>query len=168
MGYTTDFHGRFNLNKPLTEAHKAYLVAFASTRHMCRDSKVTEGKKDPIREAVGLPLGPDCAFFVAGTDGFGTERDSGVVDYNSPPRSQPGLWCQWVPTEDGTAIEWDGGEKFYSYTEWLTYIVDNFLKPWGYKLNGEVKWEGEESGDVGKIIVKDNVVSTKEGRVVYR
>lgn len=169
IGYTTDFEGRFNLDKPLTEAHKAYLVAFASTRHMQRDGAVYK-LPDPLREAVNLPAGPNGEYYVAGTDGFdfGSTKNASILDHNSPPRSQPGLWCQWVPSEDGKGIEWDGGEKFYAYTEWLKYIVDNFLKPWGYKLNGTVKWEGEESGDIGKIVVKDNAVTTKEGRVVYR
>lgn len=65
-------------------------------------------------------------------------------------------------------IAWNGHEKFYDYVEWLEYLVENFLKPWGYKLNGTVTWQGEDSGDFGKIIVKENVVSTKRGRKVYR
>lgn len=32
MGYTTDFEGRFQLNKPLSEDQAAYLTAFAKTR----------------------------------------------------------------------------------------------------------------------------------------
>jgi len=168
MGYTTNFEGRFNLDKPLTKAHKAYLVAFASTRRMRRDGTVYK-LPDPVREAVGLPAGPDGEYYVAGTDCFGAVKDESVLDYNTPPRSQPNsLWCQWVPTKDDTGIQWDGGEKFYAYIEWLKYIVDNFLKPWGYKLNGSIKWEGEESDDVGKIVVKDNAVSTKKGYIVYR
>lgn len=81
--------------------------------------------------------------------------------------SEIGLYCQWIPTDDGKYLEWDGGEKFYDYIEWLKYLIENFLSQKGYILNGEVTWEGEESGDVGKIIVKDNVVTTKEGRIVY-
>lgn len=170
MGYTTNFEGCFNLDKPLTPAHKAYLEAFASSRHMRRDASKLVGVPDPIREAAGLPIGTDGAYFVSGGDGdfFSNKKDLSILDHNSEPWSQPGLWCQWVPNGDGTAIKWDGGEKFYAYTEWLTYIVDNFLKPWGYKLNGTVKWKGESSDDIGKIVVKDNAITTKEGHVVYR
>lgn len=42
---------------------------------------------------------------------------------------QPGLRCQWEPTEDGTAIKWNGEEKFYKSPEWMTYLIDTFLKP---------------------------------------
>ena len=75
--------------------------------------------------------------------------------------TQPSLWCQWIPTEDNMGIEWDGGEKFYCYDEWLTYIIDNFLKPWGITLSGEVEYQGEDNDDRGKIIVVDNVVTVE-------
>ena len=68
MGYSTDFNGAFNLDKPLTEDHIKDLKAFADERH---DSTKTT--------------------------------------------TYPGIWCQWVPTDDGKGIEWDGGEKFYNY-----------------------------------------------------
>jgi hypothetical protein len=59
-------------------------------------------------------------------------------------------------------IEWDGGEKFYNYTEWLVYIINKLLEPNGYVLNGVVQWQGEEVGDVGEIFVEDNKVFTQE------
>ena len=92
-------------------------------------------------------------------ENFGQDDDPSVIDHNDPPKNQPGLWCQWVPSADGEGIEWNGGEKFYYYVEWLNYIIKNFLIPWGLVLNGTVKWRGEDFNDAGKIIVKDNVVS---------
>lgn len=117
MGYSTDFYGRFDLDRPLSRAHESVLKKFAETRH--------EG--------------------------------------NSLPKICPGIWCQWVPTEDGAGIEWDGAEKFYDYTEWLVYLIENFLKPWGYVLNGKMNWEGERRDDVGTIYVKDNKVEAVRG-----
>ena len=76
-------------------------------------------------------------------------------------------YCQWKPTEDGLHLEWDGNEKFYAYTEWLNYLIKEFFAPKGYVLNGEVEWNGEIKGDIGKIIVKDNLVEAKEGRIVF-
>lgn len=117
MGYTTDFEGRFDLDRPLTRAHEKTLREFADTRH--------EG-----------PGGP-----------------------------WPGIWCQWVPTEDGEGIQWDGAEKFYCYDEWLVYLIEHFLKPWGYVLNGKVSWEGENHSDVGVIYVKDNKVEAVQSEI---
>lgn len=166
MGYTTDFYGKFTLNKPLTEAHAAYLNAFAGSRRMKRYPDLLPD--DPLRKAVDLPPGPEGAFFVGAADSdFGQDRHASIVNYNAPPVGQPGLWCQWVPTHDRTGIEWDGGEKFYDYVEWLAYLIRHFLAPWGYVLSGEVTWAGEDRSDHGQIVVVDNVIGTRTGRVVY-
>ena len=88
------------------------------------------------------------------------------TEINADIIKQPGLWCQWR-LEDESTLAWDGGEKFYSYIEWLQYLTIHFFEPWGIKLNGEVTWEGEESGDVGKIVVTDNVVEVYDGVIGY-
>lgn len=185
MGYTTDFEGSLSFDRPLTKEHADYLRAFAETRRMKRDAAKAELLPDAIRIAAGLPIGTDGAFFV-GSAGFrGQDRDVSVIDYNTPPgqsdyrdkdfnevwnenerrakhgECQPGLWCQWTVSEDNTKLEWDGGEKFYHYIEWLNYIINNFTAPWGYKLNGEISWVGEDDqNDRGKIVVVDNDVKT--------
>jgi hypothetical protein len=79
----------------------------------------------------------------------------------------PGYWCQWQPSKDGTEIEWDGGEKFYNYEEWLEYLIQHFLEPWGYVLNGTVKWSGEDAEDIGSITVTDNVVRARKAVISY-
>lgn len=145
MGYTTDFAGRFELDKPLAPKMKKFLTMLNETRRMKRN----------VDEAFGI----DGEFFVFGTGSYGQDQDNTIVDYNQQPSTQPSLWCQWVPNEDGTAIEWDGGEKFYAYSEWLFYIINKILAPNGYTLNGTVIWQGEETGDVGKIHVVNNVVT---------
>lgn len=149
MGYSTDFNGSFQLNKPLSEKMKTFLTKFAQTRRMGRRQ---DEKKYGIQGE----------FFVDGTGSFGQGNDKDIIDHNTEPCTQPGLWCQWIPSEDGTEIKWDGGEKFYNYTEWLVYLIHKILKPNGYVLNGSVEWQGEETGDVGEITVKNNKVFTKE------
>jgi len=160
VGYTTEFDGRFNLDKPLTEAHAAYLRALAETRRMKRNPELCAKRPDPLREAVGLPVGEEGEYFVAAAGTMGQSHEDDVVEYNWPPKTQPGLWLQWIPTKDLAGFEWDGTEKFYNYEEWLVYLVENFLKPWGYVLNGSVEWSGEEGTDNGYLLVEDNEVST--------
>ena len=168
MGYTTDFEGAFSLDKPLQPEHKAYLEAFSRSRRMKRDAAKAEALADPVRIAAGLDIGlQGCNFVGAADHDYGQQRTPDILDYNEPPQGQPGLWCQWVPTEDGTAIEWDGGEKFYNYVEWLKYIIQAYLAPWGYVVNGYVTWAGEDSGDLGRINVVNNKVSTQRGIVAY-
>lgn len=111
--------------------------------------------------------GVDGEFFVGGTGTAGQDHDYSVIDFNYPPRTQPGLWCQWTVGDDDQSIEWDGGEKFNSYTKWIEYMVMNFFIPWGITVNGEVKWEGEDSGDMGVIVITDNMVTTKRAKITY-
>lgn len=155
MGYTTDFEGGFDLNKPLTAEQTAYLRQFIQTRRMARDPDITDRLPDPIREAVGLPVGEQGEFYVgdAGGDYFiPVDRGGvGILDYNRPPSTQPGLWCQWEMDEGGQHLAWDGGEKFYNYIDWLEYMITAFFDRWGVTLEGDVYWKGEESDDRGLI-----------------
>ena len=73
-----------------------------------------------------------------------------------------GLWCQWAPNKEGTAIGWDGNEKFYDYIEWIKYLIEKILKPNGYVLNGNVHWQGEDEGDRGVIEIINNKVNTAQ------
>lgn len=156
MGYTTDFSGHFDLDKPLSLAHFNYLTAFAEVRHMKRDFSI-EVVADAKRLAVGLSAGKEGKFYIGGNE------SASLIDYNIPPDDCPGLWCQWVPNEDGTIIQWDCNEKFYNYVEWIEFIIKYFLEPWGYILNGEVRWRGEEFDDIGTIICENNKVRTTNG-----
>lgn len=156
MGYHTKFKGSFKLNRPLEPLHHEYLERFAETRRMKRG--FGSGHVPGLHNDVGLPVGFEGEFFVGGTGYRGQNHDIGVTDYNHPPSDQPGLWCQWVPSKDGTAIVWDGGEKFYDYVEWLEYLMGNFLVPWGYTLHGTVKWQGEDGNDAGLISVDGTAI----------
>jgi hypothetical protein len=167
MGYHTEFTGQFTLAVALTEAQAEYLTAFNQTRRMKRDPQRID-MPDPVREAVGLPLGLEGDYFVGSTADYGQNRTPDVVDGNRPPQGQPGLWCQWTPTDDRTGIEWDGGEKFYNYVEWINYIIGHFLRPWGHSLSGEVTWSGEDASDMGKIRIENNVVKVLSGYITYR
>jgi len=159
MGYTTEFEGSFTITPKLSAECRKYLARFSETRRVKRDVNKLLSLPDPLREKMPLGLGIDGEFFVGEPGTCGTRaEDSSIVDYNVPPSTQPGLWCQWIPTHDGKELAWDGGEKFYNYIEWLQYLVDNFFAPYGYKLNGQVKWAGEDRDDVGVITVVDNII----------
>lgn len=150
MGYTTDFSGEFKLNKPLDPETHEFLKKFSETRRMAR--KVDE------------KYGVEGEFYVESTNNFGQDHEPNIIHYNRPPSTQPSLWCQWTPNEEGTAIQWDDGEKFYEYVPWLKYINTNFLEPKGYKLNGSVEWQGEDADDFGVIKIENNKIFLAEGK----
>ena len=175
MGYQTTFEGQFDLDKPLTPEHKAYLKRFAATRHMLWDESQLPSIPDPVREAAGLPLGLFSIYFTGITDNSISlthythngrpAYHSALINYNLTPAGVPGLWCEWAPNQDGTAIVWDQREKFYDYIEWLQFLIQHFLSPWGYVLNGSVKWQGERRTDKGIIEVTANNVAIIEEEV---
>lgn len=94
-------------------------------------------------------------------NGFANERHEPTVgeDY-------PGIWCQWVVVDN--QLEWDQGEKFYNYVEWLKYLIDKFFIPWGVTISGTVKWFGEENEDMGMIEVLDNKVKVYVADVRFK
>lgn len=167
MGYTTYFNGEFDVTPTLSEEHRTYLDKFAGTRRVRRHADHTALRPDPIREAVGLPIGEEAEYFVGegGYRGQGQDDPPYILDNNRPPASQPELWCQWIPAEDGKSILWDGGEKFYEFQEWIQYLVHHFLAKWGYTLNGTVYWEGEEWSDQGRIVITDNEIDIQVATV---
>lgn len=162
MGYTTEFLGGVEISPPLNEAESIYLRAFAETRRMERDR------------------GP---YFVGGSGYRGQVHDEDVSNFNAPPTGQPGLWCQWVPNEDGTALEWDGGEKFYEADQWMSYLIEHFLKPeahasasgdprfaefsFNHVLNGEIEANGDDPDDRWLLRVSDNEVFVLDGNLSY-
>ena len=156
MSYSIEFKGQFDLTPALTQDQVKYLTKFSRTRRVKRDSQIAEILPDPIRESVGLPIGHDGEFFVGGLDEYDCLS---IIDTDLPPSTQPNLRCLWVPLKDGSAITWNGDEKFYGYWRWMQYIIDHFLKPWGITANGCIGLEGEDGADMGKITIKDNIIA---------
>lgn len=161
MGYTTEFEGSVTVDPPLNPEEIAYLRKFATTRRML----CTQGPH-----------------YVDRGGSFGQEHGPDILDYNRPPSGQPGLWCKWTPTDDGTAIKWDGGEKFNSSVEWMRYLIDHFIGATplakahdpaafaflqGHACNGQINASGEESGDLWRLLVTDNVVTRQKARISY-
>lgn len=161
MGYSTDFEGRFEITPALKPEHVLYLQKFNDTRRMKRDEREAHHLTDTVRALTDLPVGKYGEYFVGGGGMAGQDRDSSILSLNDPPPSQPGLWCGWTVTDDGRYLEWDGGEKFYDYVPWIRYVIVHFLTRWGYLLNGQVQWRGEEFSDNGKITVENNIVKAE-------
>ena len=158
MGYTTSFLGSFEFSRPLTAEEQTYLSWFCATRRMKWDVAKLQaefgGKHgNPFSPT---PYGTEGAYFA-----FDNNQECyyhpAVLNANEPPAGQPGLWCGWTCNEE--KLYWSGCEKFYNYTEWLQYIIDHFLAPWGVAIDGVVQWEGEDPTDLGVISVRHNHIN---------
>lgn len=145
MGYSTDFIGSFQVDREVDDSTLELLVGIATTRRMARK--------------VGPEFGIEGEFYIK-TDNLG------IMSFNEPPVTQPGLWCHWLLCDDNRrTIAWDGAEKFYNYVEWLEYLIAKILAPRGYKLSGDVAWHGEDHYDRGTIVVRENVVKVINSKI---
>jgi hypothetical protein len=154
MGYTTLFHGDFTISPPLEPRHRVFLCAFSETRRCQRLPKAESESSEKLRQEVKLPFG-DRGEHCVGEVSSAFDK---IINYDEPPGQQPGLWCNWVPLRDGHALGWNGAEKFYHYEEWLGYLLNTYLIPWGYEVSGSVCWSGEDMEDFGWLRVHGNQV----------
>lgn len=155
MGYSTDFFGHFNLSKKLTKDQSDYLHLFSRSRHFEID--VSMVKQSDLMKRLDISIGKEGCFYIGQTIyniNYGLPY---TINYNKPPADCPGLWCDWIPTEDNCGIQWGGGEKFYNYTEWLNFIITHFLKKWDIEISGNVRFQGEDISDFGFLRIKNGV-----------
>jgi hypothetical protein len=61
-------------------------------------------------------------------------------------------------SEDREFIVPEEDESRHGFRLWLKLVIEHFLAPRGYVLDGEVTWEGEDRDDSGTIFVKGNRV----------
>ncbi len=154
MGYTTRFDGAFAIAPPLNAAQRDYLINFSEIERRAWPVEALADVPDPLREAVGLPLGEHGMFFL----GSGGAPDVEPLDV---PPTWPGGYCQWVPSADGARLAWDGGDKFYDYGEWLLFLIRNVLARWGRTLTGRVTWRGEHPAYRGALELLDSVLTAE-------
>lgn len=188
MGYYTTFYGTLEIQPPLKPEHRLYLMKFSGMRHYRYDVEKLKGIRDPVREAVGLPLGPDGAFSVVVCDADEAWAADGIqVDppligerpglrLGDPrnPEFQPNLspWSPWELEEDEEVSAIRLGQegqsmKAYGYKEWLRYYIENFFKPWGYTLHGSISYEGDDRDDTGRIEVEGHTVVHSVAKITY-
>jgi hypothetical protein len=138
--------GKLKISKTLKGNHFRYLQAFHSTKRISRSVQDLEDIPDPIRVNVGLPLGEECSFFV------GRFSRASSIDHKICPTGQPSNWCPFYPEYNGNYLAVNplapdlrqGAFKFSNAEvlevhNWLEYIINNFMSPWGYYLDGRLQ-----------------------------
>lgn len=184
MGYYTDFDGHFTITPPLQDRHEAYLQVWLPMEHRAYYEDKLKDIPDPLREAVGLPIGPEGVYAtcVESPDEHWT-KDGIVLEprtigereelrHLTPDTAAwcPTRYCYWTVESDDTGrceLQAPQSGKVYSYQEWLLFLLKKFFVPWGYTLNGQVNWNGEDRTDMGVMRIEDNVLSVDVASVTY-
>jgi hypothetical protein len=74
----------------------------------------------------------------------------------------PGYASLLTVSEERDAILPEEGESRHGLRLWLKLLIEHFLDPRGYVLNGEVEWDGEDIEDRGRLFIKDNQLEDVE------
>jgi hypothetical protein len=78
----------------------------------------------------------------------------------------PGYSGLFELSDERDLIVPDEFESRHGLRLWLALLIEHFLAPLGYVLNGEVSWTADEADDRGTIFVKDNAVACVDDRIV--
>ena len=111
---------------------------------------------DPIREAVGLPVGEFGKFVIR------DPQDLKYISTDKTPSTDITQYCPWKILYDGTTIQISNTNVYRNYyiIEWLKFLVVHFFNPWGYKLSGivEVRNENTDRHEFNYLIeIKDTI-----------
>lgn len=171
MSYIVRFTGNFLINEKLDDKLAEYLERFYNTRHVKRNIEKTKQMYPNWKEfCFRNRIGEDGEYFANGENFL--EKDDDIISYRVPPGIQPSILCPWRIDEFHKSIIWDGKENLIpieEHAQWLQYLIENFLSPCGYIVNGSVTYktrifysEREEAVRVGKITITDNVIDVKD------
>ena len=157
MGYDTYFNGEFELDKLLSDDQREFLDMWLNGDHVARDpallKKADCSKRNleclNLLDRLGMELGEECVNYVGQfNDGTTLSHDVAAL---------PGRHCVWEISRRGATISSERGTN-EDYVAWLRYIIEHFLIPWGYVLNGECYWDGDQNDDKGEIEIENNVI----------
>lgn len=169
MGYTTYFDGSFQVSPALDKSTRDLINGLCKTRRMKRDLKELSKIHHITLSEAQEKWGDEGQFYynVSDFENYGQSKDPSIVDFNIPPKDQPSLWLGWQYDETTQEISSNGIEKFYNYDDWIKYLITKILEPRGYTVSGTVTWHGEDYEDLGKIEIKENIVTILIGKIIY-
>lgn len=107
----------------MSEAAIELINGLGSTRRVERDSQKLATRLGITLEDCIAKYGIEGELYCDDKINSSIVHTCYIVDYSSPPVTQPDLFCQWIYDKDEQGIVWNGGEKFYKYVEWIKYIT---------------------------------------------
>lgn len=155
MGYSTIQISKFQINGEVTPELVAYINNFSETRRIKRSNEEIKKLYPNWKDyCLNNELGTDGEYFACPKE---IHNDASILDYNTPPTTQPSLWCDWkIVEEDGSYyIKWNRNEGFFYPAPWLKYMIDNFIVPNNLSVSGIGVSIGGQ-GDAFYMVVDNN------------
>lgn len=159
MGYSTSFYGTIDISPALSEDMFKYIRKFSNVRHVKRDVATIPS----LNDGEGLSF---CFNGNPGTDGCYYVGEDRTVDSPTSDADEPldGLshWCDFSVSTTGDALVWTKCSDTKNGLEWITFLIEHFLKPLGHVCNGKMECQGDEFDDQWELCVENNKVTRKE------
>lgn len=153
MGLHTSYLGHVRITPALNAEEVDFLRSFNHTRHVGDEDAPLVVAQHPSDNAI-----------------------RGEAANRTAP-GMPGLWCPWTCCGTGCCLHWDGVEKPYAPAEWLSYLIETFLRPgaaladdlrarqlgftFDHVLDGMLVGERRETAELFALDVVRNVVSRR-------
>lgn len=154
------FQGSFNLTPGLSEAQASYLQAFLAVQHGFWPSEYVQQQADPLREAVGLPLGEDAAFYVGHYSNGLKGRHPFInkhITISPGPGDQPHCGnCPWQLSPDSSKLVPDKKKLAAMPLKWLGWLVSNILTTWKINVTGVASYDDPCTSQEGRVVAESS------------
>lgn len=169
------YEGGFKFDKEITDEQHIFLNVFLGSPHIKLTKEQINIVKEKCKDIVDLmhfaeitddeliPLKIDSLMSNNIHHYFGND------DVVAKPPSK--FFSYHVLNHGGSFLSpWGGGDKWRdgNLVEELKYIIEKFVKPWGYSISGDVYIVKEKKfDDIQKIEVIDNEVKVFKDKIVF-
>lgn len=151
MGYHTDFTGKFHFEKNASREFMEYINAFSHARHVLRNAEeIKHADPEWKKHCFHGDLGEYGEYYADPSNAFAMPNE------NIIQKNVPGYYCEWYMPDTGTLMHNDGTDYYQDYQNWLFFLLRNFIIPDHYILNGSVYWNGEDTEDLGILVIQNN------------
>lgn len=164
------FSEKFEIEEKLDDKLAEYMYHFFNTKHVKRDieltKKVYQNWKDRCYRSR---LGVEGEYFV---DHYTQEKKEDILNEYEPPAPLPECWCCLrIERSDKDRLIWRNdlmdSAMIIHRVRWIKYVLDNFLVPNGYTVNGEMRFQAnlyreyKEELYEGKIKIENSEIKIK-------
>lgn len=82
------------------------------------------------------------------------------------PEGWRGGYIQLEIAKDKSGLQWDGSEKFYNAVETVNSVIMTMQKKFpGFGLKGGLLAQGEETGDIWKLLIREGKAIAEEIKI---